>query len=336
MKKMLAILLAAAMAFGLCACGGGGAAADPGKESTQAPTTEPQPVVMDIDVGGVTTIGQVAELQIVNAYATKDVMPPKPDSVYTHYEASAGNTYFVIVMDIKNIGGGAVSASSIISAALAVGEVAYTPVVLVETEDGASLDSGSSTSIDALATARVYHLYSVPEGSDTSNLTMTVLDGDVGYVGTFSMSDFEAKIQTLSAGSVVTDDATISLTVDSVEFKNSLYPPRATGYYHYYEADSGKIYLIVKMTVKNLKGTDMKYDSIAGLSCVYNEKYNYSFFTVLEEDGGEDLNGYPSQYAIAPLDQGVVYYLAEVPAEVQNGPVVVTLYIAGSYYKIVI
>lgn len=50
--------------------------------------------------------------------------------------------------------------------------------------------------------------------------------------------------------------------------------------------------------------------------------------------GGEDLNGYPSQYAIAPLDTGVTYYLAEVPAEVESGSVEISFYIAGEYYKL--
>ena len=53
----------------------------------------------------------------------------------------------------------------------------------------------------------------------------------------------------------------------------------------------------------------------------------------LEQDGGANLNGYPSQYAIAPLDSGILYYLAEVPAEVESGTVEISLYIAGEYYN---
>ena len=87
------------------------------------------------------------------------------------------------------------------------------------------------------------------------------------------------------------------------------------------------------MTAKNLKGTDLKYDAIAGVSCTYNEKYKYSTFACLEQDGGANLNGYPSQYAIAPLDSGILYYLAEVPAEVESGTVEISLYIAGEYYN---
>lgn len=337
LNKLLCSCLAILLLIGLCACGGENTNNE--QANSQASKTEPvvetEPKIVEkpISVDSVTEIGDMAEIKIANVFTTNDVMPPKPSSFYTHYEASSGCTYFVVVMDVKNLGSNSISADDIISVSLSIGGAEYSAITVVETDDGASLDRGSSTYIDALETARVYQMYSVPSNTDLQNFSLTIDNGAEIYTSDFSLSSFESKVKAVSIGETITDDDTISLTIDSIEFKNSLYPPRASGYYHYYEAANGKTYLIVKMTVTNLKGTDMKYDSIAGVSCVYKEKYNYSFFAVLEEDGGQDLNGYPSQYAISPLDKGVVYYLAEVPAQVAEGPVEITFYIAGNYYS---
>lgn len=334
LKRLFCMMLVLFTIFSFCACGETSTnTSQQGFQTSNDNQTEPKETIKNINVDSPTQIGNIAEITIANVFSTSDVMPPKPSSFYSHYEASSGCVYFVVVMDVKNLGANSVSADEIISATLVIGDATYNAITVVETEDGASLDRGSSTYIDALEVARLYQLYSIPNSTETNSFKLSIKNGDEIYTSDFSLSHFESKVKKVNIGDTITDKDTISLTIDSIEFKNTLYPPRASGYYHYYEAASGKTYLIVKMTVANLKGTDMKYDSIAGVSCVYNEKYNYSFSTVLEEDGGQDLNGYPSQYAISPLDKGVVYYLAEVPTQVANGPVEITFYIAGNYYS---
>ena len=324
MKKILTICLAAVLLLGLWGCGN---TAQPVYPQTGKPKPTEKPIYPDT----ATQIGQVAEFSIVHAFSTPDVKPPKPSTIYTHYEAESGKTYFVLVTDIKNLGKNAVAAEEILTVTLTVGEAKYDAKVAVESSDGSSLNSGY-TYIDALGTARVYQMYSVPEAADLQNFTLTIKNGTEVYASEFTLSSLESKVKTLREGETVTCEDTLSFTLDRVEFADTLYPPTPDGYYHYYTAESGKTFLIVKMTVTNLKGSNLKYSAIAGVSCVYNEKYHYSFFTVFEEDGGQDLNSYPGQYAIMPLDTGVVYYLAEVPRQVAGGPVKISFYIAGNYY----
>ena len=76
----------------------------------------------------------------------------------------------------------------------------------------------------------------------------------------------------------------------------------------------------------------MVYDNIAGVIGTYDEKYRYVSTTVFEEDGGEDLSENTSTNSLAPLESNTVYYLIEVPAEAENGPVVVEIYIGGQEY----
>ncbi len=344
MKKIIAFVLALATVLALCACGAPSAPAGnnnsvnnrgavvPNNENP-APAETTAPAAAEMSTTAANTIGGAVEYTLVNVYTTTDVMPPKPSSVYTHYEATAGNIYVVAVMDVKNIGTASVDAEDLMNVTMNIGGTIYAGNCVVEEDGGAGLGYANITPIAALGTARLYYMFQVPEATSTENMVISAIVGTETQTATIGLAQFESKIKTVAKGEVITDDATLSATLEDVYFSNTLYPPIPDGYYTYYEAAAGKTYLIVKMNVKNLKGTDLKYDAIAGVSCEYNGKYKYTTFGVLEEDGGTDLNGYPSQYAISPLDSGIIYYLAEVPAEVQNGPVVVTLYIAGQYYK---
>lgn len=344
MKKIIAFILALATVLALSACGtssapagnnnpvNNGGAATP-NNATAAPAETTVPAAAEMSTTAANTIGGTVEYTLVNVYTTNDVMPPKPSSVYTHYEATAGNIYVVAVMDVKNIGTASVDAEDLMKVTMNIGGTTFAGNCVVEEDGGAGLGYANITPVAALGTARLYYLFQVPEASSTDSMVISAIVGTETQSATVGLAQFESQIKTLVKGDVITDDTTLSATVEDVYFSNTLYPPIPDGYYTYYEAASGKTYMIVKLNVKNLKGSDLKYDSIAGVTCVYNDKYKYTTFGVLEEDGGTDLNGYPGQYAIAPLDSGVIYYLAEVPAEVANGPVVVTLYIAGQYYK---
>ena len=77
----------------------------------------------------------------------------------------------------------------------------------------------------------------------------------------------------------------------------------------------------------------MDYDAIAGVSCVYKDKYKYSSITVFQEDGGRSLSSYTNLYALSPLESNTVYYLMQLPKEAENGPIEIKFYIAGQNYK---
>lgn len=297
--------------------------------------TEPEKAgtLPEIILNGINTVDGFAEYELVTVYKTNDVAPPKPASVYTHYEAAAGNTYLVVVTDVKNLQNTSVSAGDLLSTSLDIGGNSHSGICIVEEDEGSSFGYSNTTTVAALETARLYYLFEVPENADTENMVFSAEAGKEVRSVTMGLSAFESQTKSFSIGEEITDGETVSATVNEIYFSNTLYPPRPGSYYQYYEAPTGKTYLILKMTAKNLKGTDLKYDAIAGVSCTYNEKYKYSTFACFEQDGGANLNGYSSQYAIAPLDSGILYYLAEVPAEVESGTVEISLYIAGEYYN---
>ena len=87
----------------------------------------------------------------------------------------------------------------------------------------------------------------------------------------------------------------------------------------------------MKLTVKNLDSSELDYDTIAGIKCIYDGTYEYSGFTVFEEDGGADLSSYTNISSMAPLEENGIYFLVEIPDEAAAGPLTMELYLAGQY-----
>lgn len=105
--------------------------------------------------------------------------------------------------------------------------------------------------------------------------------------------------------------------------------------YTHYEAESGKKYVDVVLTYKNLapKGV-VAADFIDGL-LIYNDKYEYEGFMAVETDNRSSFDSY---YKIAPLCTEYIHYLFEVPDEVANSneSLVALLNIHDTEYKVVV
>lgn len=106
----------------------------------------------------------------------------------------------------------------------------------------------------------------------------------------------------------------IGYTIDNI-----IEPPNPDGYYSYYEADSGQVYIDVKMNIKNLNSTSVEQDEILDtVKIFYDDQYEYNCFSITEEDNGNDFNTFTSLYGIDPLTTLTYHMLASVPDEVKN------------------
>ncbi len=322
MKKTIALILAMLMCISLCACatdGGSGKSTEKNKGEDY----------IDISFKDTNVLPDTAELTFSYAFATDTLTPPITSGIYTYYQADSGKVFLVLAADVKNTSEKSVDVSSVFEASIKIGgEKIPASFYLIE-------DGGSSIStygdIDALSTAAVYIAFSVDSDAVDEPFTLTLKDNDGNkYRGEFTLASMKSDDKVVLGKTISTDN--FELTVNDVYFDAALYPPHASGYYHYFEAADGKTYLIISCSVKNLKGTDLKYDSIAGVSCVYNEKYRYDSFLVIEEDGGADLNNFTNMYSISPLDSGNLYYLIEMPQEVETGSIVISIRVANECY----
>jgi len=112
-------------------------------------------------------------------------------------------------------------------------------------------------------------------------------------------------------------------------------PPNPTqSYYHYYEAEEGKTYLVVVTNVKNVGSqtinSDYLFTNFLGDYCtpkaVFDGKYEYTSGTVVgldkDSSGKYDLDSY---YYIDALESVKIYTLYEISDEVVDKSAVVNM-----------
>lgn len=110
-----------------------------------------------------------------------------------------------------------------------------------------------------------------------------------------------------------------NINFEKVYFSNSLEPTKPSDYWNHYVIDDSNvnIYMIVQMSVKNLKTVDLKLEEIFKGKVMYDGKYEYTGSLIYEKPDGSDLEGW-SWTTISPLSTARVYLLIKVPLEVQN------------------
>ncbi len=276
-----------------------------------------------VNVDAPNVVENVAEYEINRVFVTSKIEALIEGYIY--YEPEAGNEYVVIDANVKNLTSNYFEVEDAIKMNLNIDGVGYSGHGYIVTEEDIDPYGG----IDPLESGRVYFAVEVPQGTSTDNMTLTVTCGEKVASCTVSVSDYEAKKEYISLGKEYTDNSTMNVKLEKVYFAPTVYPPKGNGHY---EAENGKTYLVAKFKVKNLKGSALSDEDIAGVKCIYNEKYNYSGFVCTESEDGTDLDVYTN---IDPLDTRYAYYLIEVPSEVEKGPAELEIYLLGNtyYYK---
>lgn len=116
---------------------------------------------------------------------------------------------------------------------------------------------------------------------------------------------------------ITTSSCEFSLTgyviADKIEPKNY-----SGSYYHYFEANSGNVYVDVKFMIKNLQSEEVLQDEIVNkVEIIYDDTYEYNCsFVTVNSDG--DFESFTNLYGISPLMTLEYHMLAEVPEEVKN------------------
>ena len=123
------------------------------------------------------------------------------------------------------------------------------------------------------------------------------------------------------------------VTLNNVALTYQVLPDNTSGYYSYYEADAGKVYIDVDLDIKNLKKRDQMCDSIMNVTADYNNGYIYTGSPVVD-DADMGFN-YANISSITPLETRGVHYLIDCPEEVETStsPLIVYLQIDGKEYS---
>ena len=125
------------------------------------------------------------------------------------------------------------------------------------------------------------------------------------------------EIVTLNKGDTVTT-STCQFTIKSFNMEKEVKPPKASGYYQYFEAAYGNTYIDLRLVVKNLQTSAVAQNNlIDSVVVVYDGEYEYEAFPITEEKNGESFNMYTDMYEIGALETMTYHYLAEVPSDIK-------------------
>lgn len=167
--------------------------------------------------------------------------------------------------------------------------------------------------------------------NNESNTNSTVSDNKnsttINKIGT-------TTIPTINLDEPVSKDDKYEVTLKSSRFGKIINPPNTSGYYRYYEASDGHQYLEITYDYKNLSGYDVRADKTASIKIKYNDKYEYTGFSIIEDSDGDFT--YSNITSIPALSTGKMHYLIEVPDEVANdeNSIVATISCEQNKYQI--
>jgi hypothetical protein len=317
-------------------------------ESETAAATDDTPV---ISVGEEMTT-DTCEFSIDSINITNDVMPPKTDGFYTHYQAESGKVYVDFCVAYKNTTSGDVGADEVVSGQLIYADkYTYNGFSIIEEDSRSNFTYANITNIAPLSTEYVHYLFEVPEEVESSNLGIklemsiggskyNVVVREGSEESTEAAKNAEAKAETknektkgeVAKGETVTTKNS-EFNIDYSDITNDVMPPQPANYYSHYEAPSGKVYVDVCFAYTNTSEKDVSADEVISAKLKYANKYDYTGFSMIEEDSRGDFT-YSNITNISPLSTEYIHYLFEVPEEVKSSTesVVVTFTVDGNTY----
>ncbi len=147
----------------------------------------------------------------------------------------------------------------------------------------------------------------------------------------------EPPVPALAVGETQTVADVCEFSVDDTSISARVEPPQPGGYYTYYEADRGKVYVDICVAYKNLSNRSIGADDTMSATLLYAETYRYTGFSIIEKDSRSNFT-YSNITDIAPLSTEYIHYLFEVPAEVETSgaSVEARLSIGGQSYQLIV
>lgn len=124
------------------------------------------------------------------------------------------------------------------------------------------------------------------------------------------------------------------LTIKGAKLATKIETPKPNSFFSYYEVkDASNTYFDVVIKVKSLLTVGKSADDFVSVKVMYDDKYEYNAFSVIEKDGGGDFT-YTNITRIEPLKAGTLHFLAEVPVEVAKDkkPIKVIISCNGEEY----
>jgi hypothetical protein len=322
---------------------------------TASPTPEPVKYAEEFNKGQILVYPNYLEVELLSTETTTRVDPPNPSSLYTYYEVKEPDKiYYHSVFRVKNLGESVISADKTIDAKITYdGKYNYNGFGTIEEDGGGDFSYTNITGIDPLTDGIIHYINEMPlEAKDSGKeikLTLQIKDKQLTWNGGTSASEtviiadetpLSSKEEWKEYPELKKDTALVKedfaeLTLTGASFAKKVAPPKASGFYTYYEVKSNnKVYAHVSIAFKNLMTIGKSASEALSVKLIYDNKYEYSGFSFVEDDGGKDFT-YSNITTIDPLTSKNLHYLVDVPSEVQDssGEVAIIVNVNGEKYK---
>ena len=137
---------------------------------------------------------------------------------------------------------------------------------------------------------------------------------------------------TLETPTIVPD--VCEFTIHKISYTYDVLPDSMDIVYTHYQAEQGKIYLEIDISVKNLQKKALACDEIAEITLDYNDGYIYEAFPIVED--AQTGFTYANISAIDPLETKEMRYLVDCPIELYTeiNPQFLTLQFGEHAYQI--
>lgn len=176
------------------------------------------------------------------------------------------------------------------------------------------------------------HVYN---NNESNNNGTSVNDNDSSNEKEETKKAVDVKI-----GQNIQYDDNFNISFQSSLFTDKLNPSKPDSFYHYYEVkDSSNTNFVLKTNIKNLGTETLEGDKLPDATLIYDGKYKYEMQLITEEDDGSDLQGYDWYMDIDPLKTKKIFYMVEVPDEVEtntSASLVVQYEIDSTIYNVVV
>jgi hypothetical protein len=261
------------------------------------------------------------------------------------------------ICKVKNLQGESLGADDIMSVKVIYdGKYEYTGFDTIEDDDGEDFSYTNIKYIDPLTSNKIHFLNEVPLEVKDSGKDVTIeikvegkkytCTGEEGTGEKIVVADEVAVKENkkwesyteLKENEMVAIEDYGEVTLTLVDMTEKVEPSNPKGYYTYYQNKSKETtYLHAVVNFKNTMTIGADADELMDVDAIHDNKYLYSGFDAIEENGGHDF-GYTSLTKIDPLTDVNVHFVITVPIEVQDAetPLVLTFKVKDQnfYFKV--
>lgn len=356
MKKLISVLLLAAMLCSLAACKNSRIHTDTSKKTTEHITASvsDQPAVSEegVHVAAGSTINveetidtDASEFFVESFNITNNVVALLGRSDWGNYKAETGKTYADLCISYKNIGQSETLAKDVLSGLLTyAGQYKYTGFSIAEQEQRSRLVESSIVDIAPGGSEYIHYLFELPKEAETSSAGINIelfVDGknfyfigreETGESDVGKRYGVEKSSGNVKANEIISTENS-EFYIEYSDMTDKVIPISASGFYRYYEADKGNLYVDVCFSYKNMGTENAEAGNIVSAKLKYSGKYEYSGFPVIETRSRSSL-GNTTGEMIAPLTTEYIHYLFEVPEEIADTTesIVVSFLVDGNLY----